>query len=99
MRYFDYVQIRTDGEGALATMRDELSKIGIVLDISGPGQHVPVIKRKIQTVKERIRAHVNDLPYVMTRLLLTMCVLMCVSRLNMQPSQYLVSVLLSSSPE
>ena len=83
MRDFDCVQIRTDGEGALATMRDELSKIGIVLDISGPGQHVPVIERKIQTVKERVQAHVNDLPYVMTRLLLTMCVLFCVSRLNM----------------
>ena len=79
IRYFDCVQIRTDGEGALATMRDELSKIGIVLDISGPGQYVPVIERKIQTVKERVRAHVNDLPYVMTRLLLTMCVLSCVS--------------------
>ena len=87
MRDFDCVQIRTDGEGALATMRDELSKIGIVLDISGPGQHVPVIERKIQTVKERVRAHLNDLPYVMTRLLLTMCVLFCVSRLNMQPSR------------
>ena len=60
MRDFDCVQIRTDGEGALATMRDE---IGIVLDISGPGQHVPVIV----PVKERVRAHVNDLPYVMTK--------------------------------
>lgn len=87
MRDFDCVQIRTDGEGALATMRDELSKIGIVLNISGPGQRVPVIERKIQTVKERVRPHVNELPYVMTRLLLTMCVLFCVSRLNMQPSR------------
>ena len=88
MRNFDCLQIRTDGLVALATMRDdELFKIGIELDISGPGQHVSVIERKIQTVKERVRAHVNDLPYVMTRPLLTMCVLFCVSRLNMQPSR------------
>ena len=65
-RDFDCVQLRTDGEGALGAMRDELSGLGIVLDTSGPGQHVPVIERKIQLVKERVRAHVNNLPYVMT---------------------------------
>ena len=81
------MQLRTDGEGALGAMRDELSGLGIVLDTSGPGQHVPVIERKIQLVKERVRAHVNNLLYVMTRLLLTMCVLYCVSRINMQPSR------------
>jgi hypothetical protein len=81
---FDCVQLRTDGEGALAVMAEELSGLGIVLDVAGPGQHVPVVERKIQTIKERVRAHENSLPYVMTRLLLTMCVLFCVSRLNMQ---------------
>jgi Reverse transcriptase (RNA-dependent DNA polymerase) len=86
-RDFDCVQLRTDGEGALAAMSEELAGLGIVLDIAGPGQHVPVIERKIQTIKERVRAHENSLPYVMTRLLLTMCVLFCVSRLNMQPSR------------
>ena len=60
MRDFDCVQIRTDCESALATMRDELSKIGIVLDISGLVQRVPVIKRKIQTVKDRVRAQCDD---------------------------------------
>ena len=43
-RDFDCVQLRTDGEGALGAMRDELSGLGIVLDTSGPGQHVPVIQ-------------------------------------------------------
>jgi Reverse transcriptase (RNA-dependent DNA polymerase) len=86
-RDFDCVQLRTDGEGALAAMCNELSSLGIVVDTAGPGQHVPVVERKIQTIKERVRAHENSLPYVMTRLLLTMCVLFCVSRLNMQPSR------------
>ena len=86
-RGFDCVQLRTDGEGALAAMSEELSGLGVVLDVAGPGQHVPVVERKVQTIKERVRAHENSLPYVMTRLLLTMCVLFCVSRLNMQPSR------------
>jgi hypothetical protein len=45
-------------------MSEELSGLGIVLDIAGPGQHVPVVERKIQTIKERVRAHENSLPYV-----------------------------------
>ena len=86
-RDFDCVQIRTDGEGGVKAMIDELFVLGIVIDTAGPGQHVPVVERKIQTVKERVRAHVNTLPFVMTQLLLTMCVLFCVSRLNMQPTR------------
>ena len=34
-RDFDCVQLRTDGDGALGAMRDELSGLGIVLDTSG----------------------------------------------------------------
>jgi hypothetical protein len=90
-RDFDCVQLRTDGEGALAAMSEELSGLGIVLDVAGPGQHVPVVERKIQTIKERVRAHKNSLPYIMTRLMLTMCVLFCVSRLNMQLSRMSVN--------
>ena len=86
-RDFDCVLLRTDGESAIALMKDELGGLGVVVDTCGPGQHVPVIERKIQDVKTRVRAHVNTLPYVMTKLLLTMCVLFCISRLNMQPSR------------
>ena len=42
---------------------------------------------KIKAIKGRVRAHQNSLPYVMFRLLITMCVLFCVSRLNIQPSR------------
>ena len=86
-RDFDCVQLRTDGEGALAAMSQELNGLDIVLDVAGPGQHVPIIENKIKTIKERVRAHENGLPYVMTRLLTTMCVLFCVLRLDMQPSR------------
>ena len=53
-RDFDCVQLRTDGEGAVAAMAMELAGLGIVVDVAGSGQHVPVVERKI-------------LSYVMTR--------------------------------
>jgi hypothetical protein len=56
------------------------------LDVAGPGQHVPVVERKIQTIKERVRMYDSGLPYVMTKLLLIMCVYFGVSKINMHPS-------------
>jgi hypothetical protein len=89
-RDFDCVQHRTDGKGTLA---EELSGLGIVLDVAGPGQHVPVVEAKIQTIKEIVYSPCTRKwsAFVMTRLLLTMCVLFCVSRLNMQPSRMSVN--------
>jgi hypothetical protein len=86
-RDFDILQLRIDGEGALGPMVNELSRIGITIDVAGPGQHVPVVERRIQTVKQRVRAYDNSLPFVMTRLLLIYCVLFTVSRLNMVPGR------------
>ena len=86
-RNFDIVQLRIDGEGALGPIVNELSHLGIVVDIAGPGQHVPVVERRIQTVKQRVRAYENSLPFVMTRILLLHCVLFTVSRLNMVPGR------------
>jgi hypothetical protein len=85
-RGFDCRVIQTDGEGAIGAMIPELNRDGIIVQVAGPGQHVPVVERKIQTIKQRVRSFNNDLPFVMTRLLLIMCVLFCVSRVNMQPS-------------
>ena len=85
-RWFDTVTIRTDGEGAIAKMASTLAEKGIVVDVAGPGQHVPVVERAIETVKERVRSHVTSLPFTLTKLLLTYLVLFCVSRLNLLPS-------------
>ena len=54
-RDFDCVQLRTNGERALAAMAMELASLGIVVDVAGPGQHFPVVERKIQTIKKRVR--------------------------------------------
>jgi len=86
-RWFDTVTIRTDGEGAVGKLKEELqTKHGLIVDTAGPGQHVPVVENMIKTVKERVRAHSTSLPFVMTKLLLAFCVLFCVSRLNLLPS-------------
>ena len=44
------------GEGAVGKIKEDLNMLGIEVDISGAGGHVARIERKIQTVKERVRA-------------------------------------------
>jgi len=45
--------ILSDLEGSTYSIRAELNQRGIRVNPSGPGQHVPVVERKIQQVKER----------------------------------------------
>ena len=80
--------IMSDGEGAVGVIKDDLNMLGIEVDISGAGRHVARIERKIQTVKERIRAYIaHQLPFTLTSLGVAMLVLFCVSRLNYQVSE------------
>ena len=84
-RNFSTRLIMSDGEGAIGKIRDDLNMLGIEVDVSGAGGHVARIERKIQTVKERVRAHTaHQLPFTLTTLGLAMLVLFCVSRLNYQ---------------
>lgn len=85
-RDFDIQEIRCDGEGAVGVLRTELQALGLVVNIAGAGEHVPVAERGIQTVKARVRAHDQDLPFVMTKLLLSWCTMFCVRCINLQPS-------------
>lgn len=80
--------IMSGGEGAVGAIEDELNSLGIEVGISGAGGHVARIERKIQTVKERIRAYISyQLPFTLTSLGMAMLVLFCVSRLNYQVSE------------
>ena len=54
--------------------------------MAGPGEHVPVAERMIQMIKSRVRCYEHSLPYVMCWVLLIICTLFCVSRINKQPS-------------
>ena len=79
--------IMSDGEGAIGKITGDLNLMGVENDISGAKGHVARIKRKIQTVKERVRAHIShQLPFTLTTLGVAMLVLFCVSRLNYQTS-------------
>ena len=84
-RNFVTTLILSDGEGAIGAIKGELNLLGMEVDISGAGGHVARIERKIQTVKERVRAHISHhLPFTLNTLGIAMLVLFCVSRLNFQ---------------
>ena len=86
-RGFSSPVIMSDGEGAIGALIDELRLLGVEIDISGAGGHVSRIERRIQMVKERVRAHMcHHLPFTLTNLGITMCAMYCVSRLNYEPS-------------
>ena len=79
--------IMSDGEGAIGKITGGLNLMGIEVDVSGAGGHVARIEKRIQTVKERVRAYISDqLPFTLTTLGVAMLVLFCVSRLNYQTS-------------
>jgi hypothetical protein len=86
-RGYEVTELRCDGENSVASMTGALGNEGINFEPAGPGQHVPHVENKIKTIKERVRAHDNSLPFVMTKILLIMCVLFCVSRINWMPSK------------
>lgn len=58
----DTLEVRCDGEGAVGALRDSLQTQGLKVELAGAGQHVPVVERMIETVKQRVRAHEHLLP-------------------------------------
>ena len=86
-RGFQVLEVRCDGEGAVGALRDELMLMGLRVELAGPGQHVPVVERMIETVKQRVRAHEHSLPYLMPKLMIVWCVLFSVRSVNLQPSR------------
>ena len=83
-QHFTTPLLMSDGEGAIAKLTSELNAIGVEVDISGAGGHVARVERRIRVIKERVRTHIHHLPYTLSMIGLSMCVLYCVSRLNYQ---------------
>jgi hypothetical protein len=81
-RNFKTRLIMTDGEGAVGKMKTALNMAGIEVDTSGAGGHVPTIERRIQVIKQRVRAFITHHLPTLNTIGLSMCVLFCVSRLN-----------------
>ena len=85
-RNFDVVGIQIDGERGVTPLIAAIESTGISVDVKGPGGHIHVVERKIRTIKERARAIRNNLPFVMCRALIILCVLFCVKMVNLIPS-------------
>jgi hypothetical protein len=79
---FQIKTLLTDGEGAIASLKSELNANGIVVNPSGPGQHVPDIERKIREVKERMRTVLHSLPFTLPQSLLAWLVYYAVRQIN-----------------
>lgn len=79
--------ILTDGEGAIAAIVADLAKLAVVVNTAGPGEHVPLVERKIRQVKERVRGVVNTLPYRLANPLLRWLVAFAVTRINLLPTK------------
>jgi hypothetical protein len=50
-------------DGQFAGLSNELSAVGVNLNITGREEHVPEIERYIRTIKERVRSVYNSLPF------------------------------------
>jgi hypothetical protein len=74
LKEYDIQVIKSDGEGAVAVLKEELMGLGVNLDIAGPGQHVPRVENKIQHAKKKVRSfyHVS---FLMPRHILIGCVM------------------------
>ena len=86
-RGFKVKKVTCDPESGLTAMRDALgTENGIHMEVAGQNEHVPVVERKIRTIKERVRGIYNTLPYKLPTKLLGLLALFCISHVNMIPS-------------
>ena len=87
--------VHVDGESAINStyVKDRVRN----LDSRGGGSHVPVIERKIRTIKERARAVLNMLPFGLTENLEEWLIKSAVYKLNLIPTRN--SVLFESPRE
>ena len=82
---FEVVLMRIDGESAVGSdeVKTAIAELKINIDIMAAGEAVPVVERKIRTIKERVRAAINSLPYDLCDSLEDYLVLWATSRINL----------------
>ena len=84
--HYEVTHILCDGEKGFVTFFNHLLAAGYLINPSGPGQHVPVVERKIRLVKERIRAYLQSIPYQLMFSLLRYLVEYVTLMLNLEPN-------------
>jgi hypothetical protein len=87
--YFKIKMIRVDGEGAINTewFHNKVSLRGIILDVTGAGEAVAIVERKIRHIKERVRSVNNTLPFGLSEKLEVWLVKYAVSRIVLAPTR------------
>ena len=78
----------SDTEAGLEGIGGELNQLGITYIPASKNQHVGEIERCIRQVKERCRAFVNTLPYLLTKLMIVHLVYFSVKMINSFPRDY-----------
>jgi hypothetical protein len=86
-RRFTVSAMMFDGEGALSTLTSYIQSKGIQVNTTAKNEHVPDIERAGRTIKERVRAFWNTLPYKLSQILVIYLVYYCISAINMTPKQ------------
>jgi hypothetical protein len=84
---FNIVQILSDNEGGLTAHAEALRAMGIPINCAGAGGHESVVERMIRVIKERCRAIIHVLPYLLPLSLTHYLVKFVVSRINVAPSK------------
>jgi hypothetical protein len=81
--------IRCDGERGVAAYAKELNRSGKVVDLTAAGEHLPHVERVNQDVKNFVCGQMNGgPPYRMGKILIVMCVMFIVSRLNIRLTRW-----------
>ena len=78
--------VRIDDESAMDSEFFR-AKLGGKLDTQGAGGAVPMVERKIRTVKERIRSIINTLPFEITEIMEEFLVKGAVYSINLVPTR------------
>jgi hypothetical protein len=85
-RDFAINTIWSDREGGILKLKADLQDTGIKCESASTKKHVPGIEVRIRVIKERCRAVLNTLPFLLPRSLLKHLVAYAVSRINMIPT-------------
>jgi hypothetical protein len=83
---YQVTHILCDGEKGFAAFFNALRTAGYLINPAGPGQHIPVVERKIRVVKERLRAYLQSIPYQLMFSLLRYLVEYVTIMINFEPN-------------
>ena len=86
-QHYEVSYILTDNEGGITALFPELQQAGYGINPAGAGDHVPIVERKIRTIKERVRAYLQSIPFTLMFSLLRYLVEFCVLMVNLLPDE------------